>query len=195
MSLGPGCSNFSMRSIPRTLELLWTPVRNCCCAEFAKLMKIPTFLLFFVLALSALATDPLKIYVAVDQSVRGPFTDSPPALTGETVVTLNSDQVAQFRAFRTANPAALKFTWDGSTFALSKVEQLRLTLLADFGTLSKGQQLMFKPAFEAVKVLLDEGNVAEARVVIDLSGFGLPSPIAEMRATMLAHIDALFPSP
>ena len=156
-------------------------------------MKTIVLILALLLPFGAIAAE--QIYVSADQTFRGPFADAQQPQTGETVVTLTAGQFAQYNFMVSTNAAGTAFLWDGSNFLVKSIEQLKAQLLTQFATLSPGEQAMFHPTMEAVREMLLRHNVPEARLIISLSGLGMPQDIANVRTAMLAAIDALFPPP
>jgi hypothetical protein len=151
-------------------------------------MRILILLALVILSGVAVAESQNSILVAANGSIRGPFTHEEALAPGESKVILTVEQFAALDALRKASPGA-RLVWNGASFSLHPIEQLRAALLAEFGALSPGEQELFRPQLEAVRRLLIAGQVSEARKVIELSGFGMPQSLTDLRGRLLA----LFP--
>jgi len=131
-----------------------------------------------------------QIYVSsTDSSFRGPFSDSPAVLSGETVVTLTDAQYAQLCSVRQANSTIHRFKWDGSTVSVHPIETLRAGLISQYEALSAYDQALFQPVFVSIKERIDAGDMAGAKAIIS-SGHDLNATIAAAQTSMLA----LFPA-
>lgn len=72
--------------------------------------------------------------------------------------------------------------------ALAAIKTLRTGLLAEYDSLTPGEQMRYRTAFAGVKAMLDAGDIEEAKKVIELSS----TPTEGLAAAKQRMLD-LFP--
>jgi hypothetical protein len=126
-----------------------------------------------------------SIIVNADQTFVGPSGSLPAAGAGQTLVGLDSPQLAAFVALlKTTVRNAIVF--NGTTFAVSPAETIRLALLAILQAQPAGVQTFFSAPAAEVKTLLQAGQIAAAREIIATVPLFGDTGLTTVQASMLA---------
>jgi len=129
-----------------------------------------------------------SIYVASETITLGPFTTpNRPPVTGESLVALTDAQYSALDTLRRSHIGS-PLVFNGTTFALTAGETLRLQLLAILNAQSSGVQSFFAAVAAQVKTLLQTGagDIATAKEIIQTVPLFGDTGLTSVQTQMLA---------